>query len=729
MHPSSTSPLSRMFRPTSIAIVGISDRPLNLGRRVLASLLHRGFAGDIHLVNPRRPEVDGRPCHASLADIPTPVDLVLVMTPAEQCAAVVREAGEHGAGAAIVFAAGFSEVGGAGAERQTELANAARDTGIRVLGPNCQGLFFGPTGLSATFTPAVDRVTDTTTGLAYVGQSGAIGGCVLDVAGDMGLGIAAWVSTGNQVDLDLVDVALGLIEEPDVTVLMVYVESIRDGAAYATLAERAAELDKRLVVLRTGRSAAGKRATVSHTGSMLGGDVAFTLVSQRHGVLLVEDVDQLLAVAAIARSKPSIKDRRIGVITTSGGAGGLLADQCSDHDIELPLLGDRTQAELYSALPGFSAVANPVDLTAQIFYSEGFTNAMGSACAAVAADPDVDAVAVVLSMLTSEAAVHIAQDLVDTDKATDKALLVAWLSGESGTSAARQIFRGAGMPVFRSVGDLARAANALMPRASSNHPDPAGTLEESHGGVGQAVLLESNATGLELLERLGVRQPASTLAADRASATQAAEAMDSPTVVLKIHAPSVPHKSELGGVRLGVPVGEVGTNFDELVAAAAGHGVLDLEGILVQEEIPSGVELIVGITREPGGFPPVLTVGIGGVTTELYRDVVSDLAPVSPARAASLLQQLRGWPLLSGFRGRRPSDVQAAAFAIAAVSRLANRDDDHFFEFEINPLIVAGSGQGVFAVDVLVRETETHLSADLRSPGQEGTAHGPGLPG
>lgn len=699
------SDLWRMLHPRSVALVGTSGRPESLNARPLRYLVEHGFAGEIYPINPGYDELQGVRCYPDLASVPGPVDLVLVMVPAASTPQIVRQAGQVGAAGAVIFGSGFAEVGPAGAELQDELLRAATESGVRLLGPNCQGLIYGPTGMTATFTMAADRPLEGKGGVAYVGQSGAVGGSVLDLATEMGLGLTAWVSTGNQVDLDLVEVAEALIEDDAVRVVMLYAEMIGDGAAYTRLARRTREAGKHLVVLLSGRSEAGRRAAASHTGSMLGDDAAFVLTSQRYGVTLVDDVDELLAIAATIRDVGDMKGRRVGVITTSGGAGSLAADHCASHQLGLPELGEQTQERLAPLVPDFGALANPVDVTAQLFNREGSARALGEVCTIVAGDPDIDLVAVVLTMVTGELGRQLAEDLTATAARLDKPLLVAWLAGQDQTVEGRRVFRDSGVPVFKSVGDLARAGGLLAP-SSSPSAQPHSSVDAGPEPAIEALreCLEGTTSGVELLAELGIAQPRTVLATTRAGAGQAATDFARP-VAMKIHAASLAHKSDLGGVRLGVVPEQVPPVFDELMTLATDHRLEGVEGVLVQEMIPRGVELIIGATSAADGYAPVITVGLGGVTTELYSDVVSDLAPVTAQEAEAMLRRLRGWPLLEGYRGAPAGDVEAAAEAVASVSRAVAGLAGRQFEFEINPLIVAERGGGAFAVDLLAQGT------------------------
>lgn len=369
--------LVALFKPRSIAIVGISGKEASLTSRPLQYLLRSGFAGELYTVNPNYDELRGVKCYPSLEAIGKPVDLVLSMVPAAGVVDVVRQAGHVGAKAVVVFASGFAEIGAAGVVLQDELARAARDANVRVLGPNCQGVINNELGLIGTFTGAADRELPPPSGVAYVGQSGAVGGSVLDLATEMGLGLTAWASTGNQADLSLVEVATALLDDDGVRVVLLYAEGITDGASFVALVAKARSLGKRLVMLRSGRSSVGRKAAASHTGAMLGDDVSLVLTAQEYGVILVDDVDELLAVgAALASTKP-MAGRRVGIVTTSGGAGILAADHCELHEIAVPELADETQTALAVDVPDFGATSNPVDVTAQILNKPNGTASFG----------------------------------------------------------------------------------------------------------------------------------------------------------------------------------------------------------------------------------------------------------------------------------------------------------------------------------------------------------------
>ncbi|GAA0627970.1 acetate--CoA ligase family protein [Sporichthya brevicatena] len=672
---------ARVFRPRSVALVGVSGRPGHPMARPLEWLRDRGYAGRVLPVNPKYSELGSLPCHADLAAVPGPVDLVLCLTPAENVVATVEAAGAVGAAAVVVFASGFAEVGADGAALQADLVAAARAAGVRVIGPNCQGLFVARSRLFATFSAAAARPLETGSGIAYVGQSGAVGGSLLDLAAARGLDLSAWVSTGNQADVDLTEIGRVLVADPEIRVLAMYTESLPRGEDYARLAVEAEAAGTALVVLRSGRSETGRRAALSHTGAMLGDHPAFDLVSREHGVVLVDDVEEMLAAAALLRGQARPTGRRVAVLTSSGGAGILAADRCADADLSVPQLSSATQEALTALVPSFGAVQNPVDVTAQQFNDGG--DAFARVCATVRADASIDAVVVVLTMLVGEVARTLAVDLarvVRDAPAGAPPLVVVWMAGEDATAEARRILTDAGVPVLSSVALAARVLGAAAPSPVAS---PVAVDGASVGGF---------ADGWELLARLGVRTPEAVLI-ESAEAAAAAVAKVGGRAVLKAVAPGLEHKTELGGVRLDVPADRAVVEAAELLSSVPGA-----QAVLVQEQIPGGVELLVSVTAPADGWPGVLTVGRGGTEVELHRDLAHALAPVSADTARALLSSLRCWPLLAGHRGAPARDVEAAVAAVERISRAGRAPGVR--ELEVNPLVVGRSG--AVAVDVLL---------------------------
>lgn len=688
------SDVDALFRPRAVAVVGASERSA-MAARLTDFLVRDGFTGTVHPVNPRYRELHGLPCYPSVDQLPGPIDLVLVMVPAERVLDVVAQSAQAGASLAVVLSSGFAEVDDAGAALQAQLTELARSSGIRVLGPNCQGFIYRPGAVTASFSSGAgigSAPPSETGGIAYIGQSGALGGSVLGMAADRGVGLTAWVSVGNQADLTAAESAALLLEDPEIRVLACYFEQLPRGAQWSRLTARAAELGKHVVVLRSGRSDTGRRAAASHTGALVRSGAAFDLVTERSGAVLVDDVDELIDTA-IALGGPRPAGARLGVVTSSGGAGSLAADQAEPRGLGIPELGPATQDALAPLIPPFGSLVNPVDVTAQVINDAG---QLGQVCEAVAEDGGVDAVLVLLTTLGGRTAEQIAESLLRASRATAKPYAVAWQYSHAEIAEPAAMLRRAGIPVLPSTS----AALTLLSRLVARPAPAAEVAELSWPDVPAGELTESAGAGV--LDAIGVARPRGRLAADPAEAGIIARELGG-ELVLKIQSPDVPHKSDAGGVHVGVSA----TGADhaaQRILDAVKENVPDarVSGVLVQELVPAGVELLVGVQGSRDGYPPVLTVGMGGVTTEIYGDVVAELAPVDVKGAHDMLRRLRGWPLLDGFRGSERSDVDGAAQAIAALSQLAAQLGERLVELEVNPLIVHPEGRGATAADLLL---------------------------
>lgn len=693
--------LAALFEPRAIAVLGASGREGNPFARPLEFLLEHGFDGDVYPVNPGYASLRGLPCYASLDVLPQPVDLVLMLVSAAEARRQLPAVAAAGASAAVVFASGFAETGPEGQRLQDELVATARAAGVRLLGPNCQGVVSVRHRMAATFTAAVESGLPRDGNVAYLGQSGAVGGSILSLARERGLGIASWASTGNQADLDALEIGRYLIEDERIDVLTMYLESTVDGVRYGELARRAQELGTSVLVLQSALSAAGRRAAVSHTGAIIGDNAAFRAMSRELGVVEADDVEDFMAMAQALSALPRARGRRVGIVTTSGGAGSLAADQAEQVGLEVEPLTEETQRALSALVPDFGAVANPVDVTAQLFRS-GRSDAFVEVCHLVLADPTVDAVLVALTMVTGEMATQMAADLAAVWRTAQKPVLVVWLAAREQTTEARVMLRDEGWPVLDSPQTAMRVFRALAtppaaPATACAASGPDLALVSALADLEGPVVTESE--GARALEALGVVQPEHRLVRSCHEAEEAGRAF-ADRLVMKIQSPAVLHKTERGGVRLAVEPEDASRVYDELAGAFADDL---LEGVLVQRHLGPGPELIVGVTNTEPSFPPLVTVGIGGIATELYRDTVTRLAPVDEEQARAMLHELRAAPLLTGMRGMPGVDLTAAATAIARLSGVAPVLGPRLLELEVNPLRLVDQGQQAVALDFFLR--------------------------
>jgi acetate---CoA ligase (ADP-forming) len=697
-HDTVSAAVDALLAPRTVAIIGASDSS-GFSRRLVNNLERHQYTGEVFLVNPRRPTVAGKRCYPTVAAVPGSVDLAIVMVASEHVVTALRECAAAGVTVASVAASGFAEAGKQGRIRQDEIAAIADETGMRIVGPNCMGVVVQRIGLVATFSQAVDIDLLAGSGVAYVGQSGAIGGAVLGLCRERGIGLSAWCTAGNEVDLTSVDIACGMVQRTDIETVALYLESVPDGSRWVELVESANMLDKRVVLLRSGRSRAGQRAAASHTGAMVRGDVAFDLINRELGVITVDDVTALIDVLEALEFRRARPGTRVGVVTSSGGLGTMMADALEHVGLPLAELSEATRADISALIPDYGSTQNPVDVTAQLFNGDG--TGFEHVCASIMSDPNVDSLAILLTTIVGDAATRLASSIARVVGAQTKHAFVVWVAPQDQTQHARKVLHGAGIPTGSAIRPQLELLKNLdagfhrlrRPQPSTRSAAVTHALTVVAGRTGTMTEVEGGA----LLDALTIGRPRGALVSspDEAAAV-AAQLGDQ--VVMKIQSPQILHKSDVGGVAVGVPLDQVKDTYAAILRSGKAADVI--HGILVQEMAAPGLELILSVTGGRDGYPPIVTVGFGGVTAELTRDFVSDLAPLHRDAALDLLKRLRGWPLLNGFRGRPAVDVAGLIDAMCTLSEFAADAADGLIEVEINPLRV--SPAGVIALDLLI---------------------------
>lgn len=702
--------LNTVLAPRSLALVGVSAHPNNISSRPLKYLRKFGFKGRIFLVNPKAPLIDGVQSYRSLLEVPEPIDLVVSLVPAAHVIDVARDAVQIGAVGLVVFASGFAEIGEQGRKAQFELGRLASTTKLRILGPNSQGFVYAPHGTWATFTTAADRQMGMNgLGGAYVGQSGAIGGVILDRISEIGLPVVAWISTGNEVDLNAIEIATILLENDRIAYIILYIEYIADESKFRDFAARAAAVDKPIVLLHSGRSEAGRRATSSHTGAMLGTDLTLRAIAKRFDIPLTEDIAQTVFVSALLANRQRPAGRRLGVVTSSGGAGGLFADLATRHGFELPILTRDTQRSLKPFIPSFGSVSNPVDVTAQLFANNDTTIAV--VCETLAKDVNLDAIVIILTNITGAEAVSVADDIIGFIKVARKPAYVVWPLSRQATADARGRFGRAELPVFDSTTALIDSLDAILPKAGAMQMPPIAerSIEEQRGAnddfdasaIASGLASVQSDGGAQLLDSLKVPHPRSYIMHSEKEIQRCDLGM-APAYVLKVLAPSLRHKSDIGAVAMNVTQGEVLNAYRHLMNVASSNNVRDVRGIQIQEMVETGVEVLISVVRESRNSPTVACVGIGGIATELQRELEFCLTPCTFNDILSLLSKLTLWPILNGYRGGPKYDVSGIATCLLNLIDGMALISEPISTIEINPLIVHTTGRGVSAVDLLI---------------------------
>lgn len=679
------SGLHRLLRPRSVAVIGASADPSKTTGRPVGYLQRHGFDGAIWPVNPRAAEIGGLPCFPDVASLPGAPDVAIVLVGPERAEAAVRDLAARGCGAAIVLAGGYAESGGEGGARQSALSAAAGR--MRLLGPNTIGLVNLADRIVLSASGALE-VEDLAAGsISLVSQSGGILGAMLSRGAAQGIGFARLVSTGNEADLDVADF-LDLLAEDDATrVIAIYVEGLRRPDAFRAAALKAAAAGKPVVAYKVGRSEAGARAAISHTGALAGADRLYDALFRQLGIIRAERFSDLLDIPAALASGRRPRGRRVAVLTSTGGAGALLADNLGLAGFELPSPDAATAARI-AALTGEAAVANPLDLTLAGLKPE----VLGGSIAALLESESYDALAVVVGS-SALAQPRLAADAIAAGQAASDKPVLAYLSPHApaiGAALQRQ-----GIPAASAPEAIAAMLGALVaPRAAAPvapavaRPDlalPSGPLDEA----------ESKA----LFARFGIPPVREQACATPAEAAAAAQQIGG-RLVLKALSRHLAHKSDVGGVRLGLAAEEIaaaGQAMLDRVAAATGRAP---EGLLVQEQLAGGVEMILGLTRDPLLGTAVL-LGMGGVAAEVFGDTALRLLPLSRDDAQAMVAELRGAVLLRGHRGGAAMDVPALVQALLDFAAMGEALGPRLVTAEVNPLFVLPQGQGVRAADAL----------------------------
>ncbi len=703
----------------AVAIVGASQDPGRIGGRPIDFLRRAGFEGRLYPVNAKYTEVQGLVCYPSVDALPEPPDVAIIAVPAREVSAVLLACADRGVKGAIVYSSGFAEVGDAGRALQEEVARVARQTGVRVIGPNCQGLTAVHQRLNLSFSSAlVEMGAPGAVGL--VAQSGAVGGMLAAMLRERGAGLSYWMSIGNEADVDLPECIEFLARDPQTRVVGAYVESIRDGRRLLSAIARARAAGKPVVLLRAGRSTQAARAAASHTGALAPEHRVAAALLREAGAAEVRDVQELLDHIYLFARVETRPGRRVAILSSSGGLGVIMSDTCADLGLEVPALSESIQDRLRAILPAFGATGNPVDTTAQLLSDHTL---LSRSLAILLDAPEIDQVVVALSMVNQMYPVStIVDDVAAVARSASKPVLVSWMASIPGGA---ERFQAAGVPVFadstgclKALAATVRFASAarVAPPVSGEAPDGSRSAEARRllDVAGSGPLDEHTSTAA--LRLYGVPTAEERLVATPDEAVKAANELGYP-VALKVCAAAIPHKSDHGLVVLGLGgATEVAAAGAELSARArrAFPGVA-IRGLLVQRMAPGGgLEVALGVMRD-ASFGPVVTVALGGVFVEHFDDVAFGLAPLGREQALAMICSLRAAPLLRGARGRPPVDEDALADALARLSRLAFDLRDRVREIDVNPLIALPRGQGVLAVDALIVSEPSRPGSDAPS--------------
>ncbi|HUU54452.1 MAG TPA: acetate--CoA ligase family protein [Armatimonadota bacterium] len=701
---SETAILQPLFEPRSVAIIGASTKPGKVGHDILRNMLSSGFAGDVYPVNPHADEILGKKCYPSVLEIPGDIDLAVIVVPAAVVLSVVEECGNKGVNAAIVISAGFKEAGPEGVQRERRLAELAREWGLRVVGPNCLGIMSTSNGLNASFAPGMPRRGN----VGLMSQSGALATAIIDWSIQQGVGYSKFVSFGNGVDVGVVDLLRAWEDDEETTVIVAYIEGLPDGPEFMEVA-RQVSMKKPVVVVKSGSTQAGARAVSSHTGSLAGSEQAYNAAFMQSGVIRAHSVEDLFDLAIAFSYQGPPPGRSVGIVTNAGGPGIMATDAVERVDLRLAGLDPRTVRSLRKQLPEASNFYNPVDVL-------GDADAQRYAFAAenLLRDPNVDSVIAVLTPQAMTQPNETAERLAFVAAQSKKPVLACFMGGDA-MAEATDLLNERRVPTYlypeRAVQALAKMAQYREWREEP--PDEPALLRadtktiralfEHARSEGRVNLGETEAR--QVLQAYQVAIPESHVAQSAEEAANFAEKIGFP-VVMKIISPDILHKSDIGGVRLGIRDRQEAMDAYELMMLRVHRYAPEaaLRGVFVQEMVQSGREVIVGSTRDPQ-FGPLVMFGLGGIYVEVLKDVSFRVAPFGEKHARRMIDEIRSAPLLRGARGERPSDIDAIANTLLVVSQMVT-DFPEIVEMDINPLKVGEAGAGAVAVDARITITE-----------------------
>ncbi len=689
-----------MLNPKSLAIVGATPRQQYGGRMLNAALRMKGRV-NVYAVNPKYDEILGMKSYKNITELPETPDVVAVVVPYNHVLATLKEAHAKGTRAAIVISAGFSERGLSDrADLQAEVATYARESGLRISGPNCLGL--ANIRDDIWLTSSSRQMTGVNGKVGLVCQSGAtLFGPFLARAADSGMGLSYVVSTGNEADLDFADFARYLLDDEGTTVIAGFVEGFKNARKFIEVAKLAAKRGKPIVLIKIGRSDLGKRAASSHTAALTGSDALYDAICKQYGVIRVPSYDDLLEVSQLLAQSKKPKQPGIAVVSHSGGICSLTADMCGQQGLDLPVLSDKALGVINGVIKGFGWAANPADVTGKA-NSDVFPEIMN----AMINEPGVGALAIASAGKEQQI-----DQIIALRKTTDKNVAYMW-TGTRDTSASLTKLKEAGVPLFYTPDSLARGLRHLndyhawhdkrMQQGFASAPAITAAQEQALAKVRalkRSALSESESK--QLINAWGVMTSMEVVAKDVEGAVKAAEKIGYP-VALKADSPDIPHKTEAGVVRLNL------RNADEVRAAYAAilanvktnAPKATLNGVLVQEMVSGGVEVIVGVTYD-AQLGPTILFGTGGVMVEVYKDVAMRHCPITPTEARDMIAEVKGAKLLQGFRGKPACDIDALAQVLVNVSHMAAQLEGTLAELDINPILVMPQGQGDKAVDAL----------------------------
>lgn len=697
--------LKNIFQPKSVAVIGASREKGKVGHSVLSNLINGGFAGEIYPVNPKSKTILGRKCYQSVLDLPGEIDLAVFAIPARAVVDAIDRCGEKKIPAAIIISAGFKEIGGEGVQLEDALSEKITKYGMRVLGPNCLGVIDTASKLNASFAAGMPASGN----IGFFSQSGALGTAILDWALGESIGFSKFVSLGNKLNIDETDLLQEMGEDDKTEVILGYIEDVKNGANFLDVA-RSVTKKKPIIMVKSGGTEAGARAASSHTGALAGSEKAFSSAFAQSGIVRVAAIEDLFDYARAFSSGRFPAGNKMAIVTNAGGPGIIASDAIEHSSLRMASFEESTIKALRDSLPPTAALYNPVDLI-----GDAGDDRYSAALKAVLNDPRVDGAFVIFTPQAMSKPAKVAR-AVNQNMVDSKPVLAVFMGGPT-VDESIDILSKACVPNYhypeRAISAMEAMANYEKWR---NSPDPEYRKFEVDRAQVQGLLAEAIEKGQteigeykarEIVSAYGFEVPGSVIANNASDAEFIADKMGYPLVV-KIASPDILHKSDVGGVRVGLNSREeVQEAFVEMKERAKRFfPEADIWGISLQEMIGGGKEIIIGMVRDPQ-FGPVVMFGLGGIYVEVLKDVSFRIAPLSVEDAYEMIHGIRSLPMLQGARGEKPIDIESIVESLLRLSQLVTEFPE-IFEIDINPLKVFPKGRGPVALDarLTIRENE-----------------------
>lgn len=688
--------LEPLLRPKAVAVIGASDNPARIGGRPIYSMLKDGYEGNLFPVNPNRDIVQGLKAYPNISSVPMPVDSAVISVPENIALEVIKECADNGVKSAVVFTSGFAEIGSAGLSAQRQIADISAESGMRILGPNCLGVFNLQAGWFGTFANTLASKKMPTGPIGIVTQSGAYGGHLFTITQNRGVGTNYWVTTGNEVDIDVAEVIEFYASEPEIKVIISYAEGVKNGERMCRALDAARDAKKPVIFMKVGSTEAGAKAAASHTASLAGEDAIYDGLFSQYGVYRAETTEEMADIAYACQFGRFPDGPKIGLQTISGGIGVQMADAASKKGFEVAPLPKVTQDKITKLIP-FAGVNNPVDFTGQVLNERKL---LEDSMRFVIDDADYHCQILYLASLPiSEFTKDISLEIFTAlrKRYPEELMFLSMI----GPQESRKPYEEIGYPCFEDHSLAVRAMAALRYFNEVFKRGKPKTICD--GKEDKQIYLNGNVSEFaakSILNTAGIGVNKEILAKNCEEAIAAKEAIEGP-VVLKIASPDIQHKTEIGGVLLNLTSKEeVEAGYYKLMGnVEVGAPNAKVEGIIVAEMVSGGVETVLGVTRDPV-FGPTVMFGLGGVFVEVFKDITFRVAPFGVEEAHRMIDEIRGRAILDGVRGAPAVDIEALAKAISTLSIFAAANADTIETIDINPFLVLP--EGAVALDALI---------------------------